>query len=116
MVTGRFIGRRKSLLTLVGVFLICMSVLVVVGQTAAQKSKKVQTSPVAQNTLKDFLSRYQGQTTNLGVLKEVAGDYFIVEEESATALHPLSAIQAFRILKPEEGVSTLLEIKLVAKD
>jgi len=116
MVTVRFIGRRKSLLVVLGVILICASVLVVVGPATAQKSKKAQTTPVAQNTLRDVLARYQGQTTNLGVLKEVAGDYFAVEEEGATALHPLSAIQSFKILKPEEGVSTLLEIKLVARD
>ena len=116
MTTLRFIERRPSLLLVIGIVLVSACVVVVVGPAAAQKSKKAPAMLVTQNTFKEVLAQYQGQTTNLGVLKKVSGDHIVVEEEGATALYPLSAIQAFRILKPEEDVSILLEIRLVSKE
>ena len=119
MATLRSNTPRRAFLLVPGiVLLITICMLVVMGPAAAQKSQKVQTGAAsgAQRTLKDVLAQYQGQTTNLGVLKKISGDYFVVQEEGATAMYPFSAIQSFRILAPQEDVSVLLEIRLVAKD
>ena len=112
----RFVERRPLLLLVIGIILVSACVVVVVGPAAAQKSNKAPAALVPQNTFKEVLAQYQGKTTNLGVLKKVSGDHIVVEEEAATVLYPLSAIQAFRILKPEEDISILLEIKLVSKE
>jgi len=83
----------------------------------AQKSQKTQTAAPKQSTLKDVLIQYQGKDTNLGKLVKVSGDYFTLEdEEGVQTLHPLSAIHTLKMVKPEEGSTVVLEIRLVGKD
>ena len=83
----------------------------------AQKSQKTQTAAPKQSTLKDVLIQYQGKDTNLGKLVKVSGDYFTLEdEEGVQTLHPLSVIHTLKIVKPEEGSTVVLEIRLVGKD
>jgi hypothetical protein len=55
------------------------------------------------NTIKDVLTKYRGEKTNLGTLSKVESDYFVVEEDGVATLHPLSAIVGVKILKIEEG-------------
>lgn len=54
------------------------------------------------NTLKDLLMKYKGELTTLGVLTQVEGDYFVVEEEGTPVIHPYSAIRSIKMIKPEE--------------
>jgi hypothetical protein len=65
-----------------------------------------QPAPVQQKmggTLKDVLAKYKGEKTNLGMLTKIEGDYFVVEEDGVSTIHPLSAILGIKLLKAEEG-------------
>ena len=79
-------------------------------QTAQQKK---ESSP---NAIKDVLSQYVGKVTNLGTLKRITGDYFVLEEDGNTVMHPLSTIHTLKLVKDDEGGEMKLEIRLVAKD
>jgi hypothetical protein len=63
-------------------------------------------------TLRDVLSKYRGEKTNLGVLSKVEGDYFAVEDDGVVTLHPLSAITGIKILKAEEGEEEPAKIEI----
>jgi hypothetical protein len=65
-----------------------------------------QPAPMPQKmggTMKDVLAKYKGEKTNLGVLTRIEGDYFVVEEDGVSTIHPLSAIIGIKMLKAEEG-------------
>jgi hypothetical protein len=55
------------------------------------------------NTIKEVLTKYRGEKTNLGTLSRIESDYFVVEEDGVATLHPLSIIIGIKILKMEEG-------------
>jgi len=101
-------GNRILPWALVGVLVV---VLLFVAQTGtAQKSQKQP------STLKDVLTGYVGEKTNLGTIKKIAGDYIIIEDENVTGMFPLIAIQAVRQIRGEGEEPTKIEIKLVARD
>jgi hypothetical protein len=89
------------------------------GPAVAQKSQKtdkprpVQSAP---STIKELLQKYEGKATSLGTLKDVAGDYFVVEQEGVTTIRPLSTIHSLRVVKDEEAGTETLEIQLTPKD
>lgn len=93
--------------------LVCMLsfVLLFVVQTGTAQKAQKQAS-----TIKDVLTGYVGEKTNLGTIKRVAGDYVVIEEENVTGMFPLNAIQAIRHIKGEGEEPTKIEIKLVARD
>ncbi|MEK9139199.1 MAG: hypothetical protein AAB393_18930 [Bacteroidota bacterium] len=80
-----------------------------------EQAKKEVTTP-GQNTLKDVLSPWVGKQTNLGTLKRIAGDYFVLDDDGATVYHSLSAIHTLRLVKDEESGEMKLEIRLISKD
>lgn len=92
--------------------LMCVLIVMWVLPVTAQKQQPQKPS----NTFKDFLVQHQGHSTTLGTLTKVATDYIVVEEDGVSAFHPLQAIQTVKLLKQEEGGTTKLEIKLLAKD
>jgi hypothetical protein len=76
----------------------------------APKSEQVTEQPAPPpapgklgNTIKDVLTKYRGEKTNLGTLIRVESDYFVVEEDGVATLHPLATITGIKILKLEEG-------------
>jgi hypothetical protein len=89
------------------------------GTASAQKSQKsekpkpVQSAP---STIKDILQKYEGKATSLGELKQVAGDYFVAEQEGVSTMYPFSAIHSLRPVKDEETGAEVLEIHLMARD
>ncbi len=82
----------------------------------AQKkdAKKVATHVPA--TIKEVLAQYVDKATNLGTLKRITGDYFVMEEDGNMVVHPLSTLHTIKVVKAEEGGEMKIEIKLVAKD
>jgi hypothetical protein len=75
----------------------------------------VQPSP-SQGTVKEVLSHYVGKVTNLGTLKKVTGDYFVLDDDGNTIIHPLSTLHTIKLVKDEETGETKIEIRLVGKD
>lgn len=73
-------------------------------------------NPHAGTTIRDVLVKLQGQRTNLGTLVRVTGDFVEFENEGDTLMFPLSAIQAVKFLKAEEGETRKVEIKFLARD
>jgi len=103
-----FAGNRVLPWILVAVLVV---VLVAVVQTgSAQKSQKQP------STMKEVLTGYVGEKTNLGTIKRIAGDYIVIEDGNITGMFPLTAIQAVRHIKGEGEEPTVVEIKLVARD
>lgn len=72
--------------------------------------------PQPQSTMKDLMLQYVGKATSLGTLKKVAGDYFVLEDDGDTVMHPLSTIHTIRLVKDEETGETRIEIRLIGKD
>ena len=84
---------------------------------AEQKASTTQTvTGRSGSTLKDFLVRFKGELTTIGVLKQVEADYIVVEEEGSDTIYPIAAIRSVKTLKTEEESgdepSPKLEIKL----
>jgi hypothetical protein len=77
----------------------------------AQKTQKKSATPA---TIKDVLITYQEKVTSLGILKRVAGDYFVLDDDGTTLMHPLSAIHTLKIERDEEENTELLVIRLLA--
>jgi hypothetical protein len=89
------------------------------GTADAQKSQKTEKpKPVqsAPSSIKDIMQKYDGKATTLGTLKRVAGDYFVVEQDGVTTMHPFAVIHTLRVVKDEEAGTEVLEIQLIAKD
>ncbi len=109
--------RPRTVLCLLPVVL--LAILLVAPPLMAQKTPKPEKSKpaqVQQTTFKEVLVKYEGKTTNLGTLKKIAGDYFVLDQEGTVSMHPLHAIHTLRLVKDEETGETQLEIVLVAKD
>ncbi|MBP1690685.1 MAG: hypothetical protein H6Q32_37 [Bacteroidetes bacterium] len=72
--------------------------------TATQQSTTPAPPPAGKQggTIKDLLVKYKGQLTTLGVLKQVEWDYFVVEEDGAEIIHPISDIKSIKIMKIEK--------------
>jgi hypothetical protein len=102
----------RTLLLLLGIFIFTVAVV----PASAQKSKKKEATPTTQSTIKEILAQHEGEMTNLGTLKRVSGDYFVVDDEGTTSMHPLSTLHTLRFVKDEETGKITLEIRLVAKD
>jgi hypothetical protein len=68
------------------------------------------------NTMKDVLNQYVGKATSLGTLKKVAADYFVVEDDGSTLIHPLSALHTIKLVKDGQSGETKIEIRLIGKD
>ena len=91
----------------------------ITGTAVAQKNQKSEKPKVvvsAPSTIKDLLQKYEGKATSLGILKRVAGDFFVVEQEGVASMYPLSVIHMLRVVKDEEAGTETLEIQLTAKD
>jgi hypothetical protein len=102
-------------------FIVLMFAVVAITPSAmAQKAAKAEKSKPAPQAeagmIKDVLVKWEGKSTNLGTLKKVHGDYFVVEEEGATMMHPLHAIHTIKLWKDEETGEEKMEIRLVGKD
>jgi len=94
--------------------LLAAGVLLLPCDASAQKKKAPpkseqavsQPTPPAQarlgGTLRDVLVKHKGVKTNLGILSKVEGDYFVVEEEGVSTMHPFSAIISLKMVKAEE--------------
>jgi|WetSurMetagenome_2_1015567.scaffolds.fasta_scaffold23447_2 hypothetical protein len=101
---------------------VLLAAMLTAGPAIAQKSQKTQKAekprPVQSvpSTIKDILQKYEGKTTSLGTLKNVAGDYFVVEQEGVATIRPLSTIHSLRVVKDEEAGTETLEIQLTPKD
>jgi hypothetical protein len=65
------------------------------------------------STMKDILAKYKGEKTNIGILTKVEGDYFVVEEDGVSTIHPLSAILGIKVLKIEEGEEDAARIDII---
>jgi hypothetical protein len=114
------IGRSHRAVLSLALVLMVLSGSIVLGPAVAQKSKKSQPVATSQGTIKELVKKYQGQMTNIGTITKVEGDYFVVEDEGVTAMYPIGAIQAIRLVKVEEEEegkdSTHIEIRLMAHD
>ena len=112
------IGRFHRTVIGLALVLILLSGSVVLGPAVAQKSKKSQPDATSLGTIKELVKKYQGQMTNIRKITRVEGDYFVVEDEGVTAMYPIGAIQAIRLVKVEEEEkdSTRIEIRLMAHD
>jgi hypothetical protein len=116
--------RRVASILIVGIILGATCVVSATAQKkdAAKKEvvKKeiappVQPSP-SQGTLKEVLSHYVGKVTNLGTLKKVTGDYFVLDDDGNAIIHPLSTLHTIKLMKNEETGETKIEIRLVGRD
>jgi len=68
-------------------------------------------------TIREVLTKLQGQQTNLGILTRVSGDFVTFDNEGDTLMYPLNALQHIRLAKPEEeGESRKIEIRFLSKD
>jgi hypothetical protein len=106
----RRIPMRSLFIVVVGLILAFAGV----SPALAQKAQKKETP---QSTIKEFLTQHVGKMTNLGTIKRVAGDHFVLEEEGGdTVVHPLSTIHTLRLHKDEETGQMILEIRLTARD
>jgi hypothetical protein len=101
---------RNRMLPWIVAGVLAVVLLLVVQTGTAQKAQKQQ------STLKEVLTGFVGEKTNLGTIKRIAGDYIVIEEENETGMFPLNAIQAVRQIKGEGEEPSKIEIKLVAKD
>jgi hypothetical protein len=98
---------------------VLMVIMLAAAPAAAQKGQKgekskpvpVQTAPL---TVKELLKKYEGKSTSLGILKQVAGDYIVIDNDGTTVIYPLTSIHALRFVKDEEAGTETLEIRLVA--
>lgn len=81
---------------------------------AAKKEVAPPSQP--QGTMKEVMLQYVGKTTNLGTVKKVTGEYFTLEQEGVTSVHPLSVLHSVKTMKDEETGELKIEIILVAKD
>jgi len=82
----------------------------------AEPEQQVQPSGKPAGTMRDVLVKLQGQSTNLGILTKVVGDYVVFVSEEDTLMYPLNALQVVKFLKPEEGEPRKIEIKFLARD
>ncbi len=82
----------------------------------AQKKETKKGAAQTASTIKEVLAQYLDKATNLGTLKRVTGDYFVMEEDGNMVVHPLSTLHTIKVIKAEEGGEMKIEIKLVAKD
>ena len=102
----------RTLFLLLGMFIFTIAVT----PANAQKSRKKEVAPTTQSTIKEVLAQHEGEMTNLGTLKRVSGDYFVLDDEGTTSMHPLSTIHTLRFVKDEETGKIQMEIRLIAKD
>ena len=102
----------RTLFLLLGMFVFTIAVT----PASAQKSKKKEAPSTNQSTIKEVLIQHEGEMTNLGTLKRVSGDYFVLDDEGTTSMHPLSTIHTLRFVKDEETGKIQMEIRLIAKD
>lgn len=115
-----------SLLVLAGFLLLAVAPPV----TQAQKKRK-DAAPTAQpaapeqsprgtghagSTIREILTKLQGQQTNIGVVVRVTGDVVEFENEGDTLIYPLNAVQQVKFLKADEGETRKVEIKFLARD
>ena len=63
-------------------------------------------------TMKDALMKFKGEKTNLGMLTRIESDYFVVEDDGLSTIHPLSAVAGIKILKVEEGEEDATKIEI----
>ena len=100
----------------VTVVLATTCVVPVTAQKKETAKKEILAPPQAQSMMKDVLIQFVGRATNLGTLKKVVGDYFILEEDGNTVMHPLYTLHTIRLVKDEETGETKIEIRLIGKD
>ena len=78
--------------------------------------KEVAPPSQTQGTMKEVMLQYVGKATNLGTLRKVTSEYFTVEQEGVTVIHPLSVLHSIKTMKDDETGEMKIEIILVAKD
>jgi hypothetical protein len=84
-------------------------------ETPAAEQQVTAPSKTPGTTLKDFLGKFKGSRTNLGVLMRLEADHFVVDDDGVVAAYPYAAIQYIKMLKVEEGEENpvLLDINLL---
>jgi hypothetical protein len=63
-------------------------------------------------TVRDVLTKFKGQKTNLGMLSKVEAEYFTVEDDGVSIVHPYSAVIGIKLLKIEEGEEDAVKIEI----
>jgi hypothetical protein len=112
-------NKEKNMIrTLSMLFLIIVLATACTVSASAQKKEgaKKETPALQQSMMKEVLSQYVGKATNLGTLKKVAGDYFVLEDEGSTMMHPLYTLHTIKLMKDSESGETRIEIRLIGKD
>jgi hypothetical protein len=112
-------------------FVLLAALLVTFAQSPAFGQKKKKDVPVVaptqaemqshsskgNATIREILTKLQGQQTNLGILTKVSGDFVTFDNDGDTLMYPLNALQHIRLAKPEEdGEARKIEIRFFSKD
>jgi hypothetical protein len=95
-----------------------LSLLFALGVTSVVPAvaQKAQKKEPAQSTVREVLMQYVGKATNLGTLKKVTADHFVLEEDGSTVVHPLSVLHTIKASKDEETGEVRVEIRVLSKD
>jgi hypothetical protein len=66
-------------------------------------------------TIKDFLAKFKGSRTTLGILSRLESDHFVVDDDGTVAVYPYAVIRSIKLLKVEEGEENpvLLDISIL---
>jgi hypothetical protein len=119
--------RRGTVTALIACGLALMSM--TSSESLAQKKKattKQDVSPTEQQaptsvskasgmSMKEFLSKFRGSRTSLGLLMRLEADHFITDDDGTVTVYAYSAIRSIKILKVEDGEENpiLLDITLL---
>jgi predicted secreted Zn-dependent protease len=87
-------------------------------QASAQKKPVVKKETPVQSagTIRELMARHIGTKTNLGTIKSVATDFFVLDDDGVEVVHPLSTIHTILFVKDDDSAGTRMEIRLVGKD
>jgi hypothetical protein len=98
---------------LVAVLLAALSV-----QASAQKKPVVKKETPVQSagTIKELMARHIGTKTNLGTIKSVATDFFVLDDDGVEVIHPLATIHTIKFGQADEAGVRKMEIRLIGMD
>jgi histidinol phosphatase-like enzyme len=92
---------------------LAVSMLLVLLALPASAQKGQKPSP---NTIKEVLAQYQGKATNIGTVRKIMNDYFLIEQDGATTAYALAALHSIRTYKEEDDSELKIEIYLTDKE
>lgn len=85
-------------------------------ETEAEPAQQAAQAAPTTNTFKELLKQQVGRKTNMGVLKKIAGDYMIFEDDNVTTMYPLYSVQSIRLVKDDEATPARVEIHVFSRD